>query len=212
MIDIILANINLLFIIGPLVFFSLLTRFTVSLNHQNWVRTFSGSATIILLPIVTYAITSVISGSIALSLGMIGALSIVRFRNPVRSSFELVIFFLMISLGICAAAGIKWLFILGVTSNGVLIIMYFLNSTSQKILNKDMFVRSFAEGNTMATLEIFSSEPLEELLSHRLLASFHASDNRYIYRLSSEENEILKKISKKYINVSGIEEVKFLSL
>lgn len=212
MMDIILANLNLLFIIGPLLFFSLLTRYTVSINHQNWVRTFSGSATLILLPIVTFAITSVISGSIALSLGMIGALSIVRFRNPVRSSFELVIFFLMISLGICAAAGIKWLFILGVTSNAILILMYFLNNLSQKTFQKDMFIRSFAEGNAMATLEISSSEPIDELFSHRLLASFHASENQYMYRLSSEDNNKLKEISKKYIYAESVQEVKFLSV
>ena len=210
--DIVLANIHVLFILGPLLFFSLLTRFTVSLNHQNWVRTFSGSATLILLPIVVYAITSVISGSIALSLGMIGALSIVRFRNPVRSSFELVISFLMISLGICATAGIKWLFILGCTSNGILILMFALNAISQKAFNKDIFIRSFSEGNAMATLEVFSLKPIAELLSHRLLASFHASENQYVYRLSSEENNILKEIAKDYIDAQGVEEVKFLSL
>ena len=61
----------------------------------------------LLLPIVTYAITSVISDNIALSLGMVGALSIVRFRNPVRSPFELSVYFLLISLGICASVSLK---------------------------------------------------------------------------------------------------------
>ena len=48
-----------------------------------------------LLPAITFVITKVIAGNIALSLGMIGALSIVRFRNPVKSSLELTIYFLL---------------------------------------------------------------------------------------------------------------------
>ena len=47
----------------------------------------------ILLSPGIYIITIAISDNWALSLGMIGALSIVRFRNPVRSSFELTLFF-----------------------------------------------------------------------------------------------------------------------
>ena len=48
----------------------------------------------ILLPIIGYTITLIIGSNIALSLGMIGALSIIRFRTPVRSSYELVIYYL----------------------------------------------------------------------------------------------------------------------
>ena len=72
-----------------LLFASLSIRFGLSYLKQNWIKTFSQTATLIFLPIITYTITSVISGNIALSLGMVGALSIIRFRNPVRSPFEL---------------------------------------------------------------------------------------------------------------------------
>ena len=68
---------------------SILIRFLLEISGQRWIKTFSQTATLIILPIVTYIITSVIAGNIALSLGMVGALSIVRFRNPVRSPFEL---------------------------------------------------------------------------------------------------------------------------
>jgi len=40
------------------------------------------------------------SNSIALSLGIIGALSIVRFRHPVKSPLELVIFFVLLTVGV----------------------------------------------------------------------------------------------------------------
>ncbi len=54
----------------------------------------------IVLPVVGFTITLVIGSNIALSLGMLGALSIVRFRTPVRSSYELVIYFLLLTIGI----------------------------------------------------------------------------------------------------------------
>ena len=41
--------------------------------------------TFLLLPATTYVITKVIANNLALSLGMIGALSIVRFRNPEKA-------------------------------------------------------------------------------------------------------------------------------
>ena len=46
-----------------------------------------------LLPVTGFVITSAISNNIALSLGMVGALSIVRFRTPIKNPLELVIYF-----------------------------------------------------------------------------------------------------------------------
>ena len=60
------------------------------------------------LPLIVYVITKVIAGDIALSLGMVGALSIVRFRNPVRSPLELANYFCAITLGIAAGVSLKW--------------------------------------------------------------------------------------------------------
>ena len=52
---------------------------------QNWVVGYHHLVTYLLLPNIAFIITTVIANNIALSLGMIGALSIVRFRNPVKS-------------------------------------------------------------------------------------------------------------------------------
>ena len=60
-----------------------------------------------IIPIITYTITMTIAGNIALSLGMIGALSIVRFRHPVKK-LELVMYFNLITLGIAASVRTKW--------------------------------------------------------------------------------------------------------
>lgn len=70
------------------------------LCNQYWVRSYTQTLVFALLPSVGFLITNVISNSIALSLGMVGALSVVRFRTPVKNPLELVVYFLLITLGI----------------------------------------------------------------------------------------------------------------
>ena len=54
-------------------------RYTLSFAKQSWVMTMHHTLSYCLLPTITMIITILISGNLALSLGMIGALSIVRF-------------------------------------------------------------------------------------------------------------------------------------
>ncbi len=54
-----------------------------------------------LLTIVTAAVIAVVKSSLALSLGLVGALSIVRFRAAIKEPEELVYLFLSIAVGLC---------------------------------------------------------------------------------------------------------------
>tara|TARA_B110000003_G_scaffold64642_1_gene65354 strand:+ start:276 stop:911 length:636 start_codon:yes stop_codon:yes gene_type:complete len=207
--DYIFLNQDKIVAIIVLVLFSLLTRTSVGIHQQNWIKTFSGTMTLILLPIITFAITSVISKNIALSLGMIGALSIVRFRNPVRSSFELVIFFLMLTLGICAAADMRWLVILGLVSNSLIIGAYFINITLAQVFHIKLFETSFSEGNSTNILEVTSATQHSKLFNSPILVSFNRSDGEYIYRLASNDAELLKRISIEFQDNSEVTDIKY---
>ena len=57
-----------------------------------------------LLTIVTTAVIAVVKSSLALSLGLVGALSIVRFRAAIKDPEELVYLFLCIALGLSLGA------------------------------------------------------------------------------------------------------------
>ena len=70
------------------------------LHNQIWTRSKLQFLNFSFLPAITFIITKIISGNIALSLGMVGALSIVRLRTPVKNPFELVSYFFLITLGI----------------------------------------------------------------------------------------------------------------
>ena len=52
----------------------------------------------------TLLVIAVVKSSLALSLGLVGALSIVRFRTPIKEPEELAYIFLAIALGLCLGA------------------------------------------------------------------------------------------------------------
>ena len=58
------------------------------------------SSIIPILSATTYLVILIVKSSLALSLGLVGALSIVRFRTPVKEPEDLVYLFLSIAIGI----------------------------------------------------------------------------------------------------------------
>ena len=76
------------------------------ITNKSFLKNIHHFLTFCMLPTITLIITKSISGNIALALGMVGALSIVRFRNPVRSPYELTMYFLLITLGITTSVNI----------------------------------------------------------------------------------------------------------
>jgi hypothetical protein len=62
-----------------------------------------------LLTLVTIAVIAVVKSSLALSLGLVGALSIVRFRAAIKDPEELVYLFLCIGVGLALGAEQPWL-------------------------------------------------------------------------------------------------------
>lgn len=64
------------------------------------------------MPVITAAIMLAMQSNLVISLGMVGALSIVRFRNAVKDSSDLAYLFWSISMGIIAGAGLFELAIL----------------------------------------------------------------------------------------------------
>lgn len=87
---------------------SLLFSLFISFSYRKYSfginrSTFIISNTILLSIIVTLII-SVVKSSLALSLGLVGALSIVRFRNAVKDPLELLIYFSAIGVGLSIGA------------------------------------------------------------------------------------------------------------
>ena len=202
--ELIPQNSDKIFAIIVLIFISILVRILLQVLGQKWIMTTAHTCTLVLLPILTYIITSVISGNIALSLGMVGALSIVRFRNPVRSPLELSVYFGSITMGIAASVSIIWLlFFVGAISLAVLSLI-FVNYFNLKILGKNFFTTSFSEGNSLSTLEIKSLISLKQLDESNLLTFKNSTKNDVHYVLCSNSYEELLKIQSLFENDNNI--------
>lgn len=69
----------------------------------------SFNVSLILMCVITAAIIVTIQSSVVVSLGMVGALSIVRFRTAVKDPLDLIFMFWSISVGIICGAGLPGL-------------------------------------------------------------------------------------------------------
>ncbi len=179
------------------IFLGLLLRLSLSFCNQNWASTYHSTMSFIMLPLIAFTITKVIGGSIPLALGMVGALSIVRFRHPVRNAFELVMYFALITIGITASVKIK--FAIGLTFLLILIIIFsrILDKLFKKY-NKNIYSFSFSEGELYNNLEVILSEKKNDLSKSKTLSQeIHDEENNiYIYKFCSpDRKQIVNKVN-----------------
>jgi len=102
------------------------------------------------LPIIGCAITTVIGTNIALSLGMVGALSIIRFRTPVRSPYELILYFALLTMGITMSVNFKYTLILFIS---LISFKLFYHLVIQKI-SKPFLKNKFSKDKTNVNFTI----------------------------------------------------------
>jgi hypothetical protein len=175
-----------------LIFSGLLLRYTLVYVGQAWAKTHAQTITFMILPIITYVITKTISGNIALSLGMIGALSIVRFRHPVKSALELVIYFDLITLGIATSVRTKWAIQLIICTIAIIIIAKVAQNLFKK-RGQNFYENSFSEGSSSNILEIFANKSISIVENNKnLINSIQDHANKqFIYRMSFENKKDL---------------------
>ena len=106
-------------VIGMFIFISYV------ISHKGTIYSKKFGVTLIVLTVMTGTVMTVIGNNIALSLGMVGALSIVRYRTAVKDPMDLLYLFWAITSGIAAGAGMYVLvFVAGLVMIGMLALFY----------------------------------------------------------------------------------------
>ena len=194
--------------IAILVFGGLLLRFSLTLTGQAWAKSHAQTVAFMILPLITFVITKTITGNIALSLGMIGALSIVRFRHPVKSALELIMYFDLITIGIATSVRTKWAIqlILGT------ILIIFTVKIVQKIyqkFGKSFYNVSFNEGISLNSIEIFAKEKIDLIEKDNNLTTLfdNSSEGEIIYRLTFENKNQLQLFKNKIEGLKSINKI-----
>lgn len=75
------------------------------LSHSGSIYSAKFNVSLMALTVITTTVMIVIGNNIALSLGMVGALSIVRFRTAIKDSRDTIYIFWAIVVGICCGSG-----------------------------------------------------------------------------------------------------------
>ncbi len=186
----------------------LLLRFSLVATGQAWAKSHAQTVAFLVLPIITYVITKTIAGNIALSLGMIGALSIVRFRHPVKSALELIMYFALITIGIAASVRTKWAIQLVICTVVIIFLVKFVQNFFKK-KGKSFYSTSFNEGMSLNSIEIIAKEPIQDLEGNINLSSYFndKTTNEYVYRLSFENKEELKNFKDGIKDTKGINRI-----
>ena len=146
-------------------FFSLLVGLYIYLVYRFLTKkTFyskSFNISLVLMSVITAAIILTVQSSVVISLGMVGALSIVRFRTAVKDPMDLVFLFWSISVGIICGAGlVEVAIILSLAATAVIMVLdripviktpmiLIVNATS----DADTNIASQVKSNTSAYIE-----------------------------------------------------------
>ncbi len=86
--------------------------------------------TLIALTMITSVVILAVTSNVVLSLGMVGALSIVRFRTAIKDPLDIAFLFWSIGAGIVLAAGMIPLAVIGSVVIG-LVLLFFVNKKTQ---------------------------------------------------------------------------------
>lgn len=84
----------------------------------------SFGVTLIALALITTLLILAVSSNVVLSLGMVGALSIVRFRTAIKEPMDIAFLFWAIAAGIVLAAGLIPLAVVGSLFVGVVLLVF----------------------------------------------------------------------------------------
>ena len=194
--------------LGILVFGGLLLRFSLTLTGQAWAKSHAQTVAFMILPLITFVITKTITGNIALSLGMIGALSIVRFRHPVKSALELIMYFDLITIGIATSVRTKWAIQLILGTMLIIFAVKIVQKIYQKF-GKSFYNVSFNEGLSLNSIEIFAKEKIDLIEKDNNLSTLfdNTTEGEIIYRLTFENKKQLQLFKNKIEGIKSINKI-----
>jgi len=149
-----------------------------------------------ILGIATTIVITVVKSSLALSLGLVGALSIVRFRTPIKEPEELTYIFLCIGIGLATGADQYFAAIIGFLLTAFLI--YFSN-LNKKNKHSQQYIRLSIKSFRISDL----NKLIELIANHSKRIDFHnitVSSNEDI----DDTNLIISIIPNQFSDIENI--------
>lgn len=150
------------------------------------------SRVLVLVSLTTMIIITIVKGSLALSLGLVGALSIVRFRTAIKEPEELAYFFMVISIGLGIGAGQLVVTIIGTLFLSLVIVFINRQKTTEVLQNLIIRFQQQEENDLEKAIKLLKKHATE-LELRRLDEDDQLSEVSFAIRFSSPDNLLSAK-------------------
>ncbi len=142
----------LAFGIGMFIFFVYKKTFTGVMYSSSF------GVTLIAMTMITTVVILAVTSNVVLSLGMVGALSIVRFRTAIKEPLDIAYLFWSLTAGITLAAGLIILALVGSLAIGTMLLL-FVNKKSYR--NPYIVVSSCRDSNSEQEAKAFLQKQVQ---------------------------------------------------
>jgi len=153
-------------------------------------NTFQIANSLPVLSLIVFFVILIVKSSLALSLGLVGALSIVRFRTPIKEPEELIYLFLAIAIGLGFGAG--QILPSGIITISIFVIIwFFVGNKNNKISSEYNLVISCdqLDKSKKSISNEYISDNLKKYFKNFNLIKYESNENKstFIIKLFTED-------------------------
>ncbi|MBR3317042.1 MAG: DUF4956 domain-containing protein [Atopobiaceae bacterium] len=162
-------------------------------------RTFQGvmysssfAVTLVALTMITTLVILAVTSNVVLSLGMVGALSIVRFRTAIKEPLDIAFLFWSIAVGIVLAAGLIPLAVIGSVLVGVVLLV--LVNKKPHLNPYIVVVRCDGDASEKAARELLASRCKKSVVKSKSVRAGEVELNMEV-RLGNESTDFVNELA-----------------
>lgn len=184
-VDVLLA-LGLSFVLGLFIFM------VYKKTYSGVMYSDSFGVSLIAMSMITSLVIIAVTSNVVLSLGMVGALSIVRFRTAIKEPMDIAFLFWAIAVGIVLGAGLLALAVIGSVIVGIIIVVF---STRKLGDTPYILVVNCENAETeKATNELIVAEAKKSVLKSKSVSKA-GIELTYEVRIKNDDTSFVNKIS-----------------
>ncbi len=177
---------TLAFAMGVLIFYVYKKSFTGVMYSSSF------GLLLITLPMITALVILAVTSNIVLSLGMVGALSIVRFRTAIKEPLDIAFLFWSIAVGIVLAAGLIPLAVFGSVFIGMVMVLF----SNKKAYDSPYIAVVTCDGETAEeSVQNFLAGSVKKSVIKSKTVSKGIIELNYEVRLKNEDTKFVNRLS-----------------
>ena len=195
----IIFNVLVSAVLGMFIFVSYM------ITHRGTIYSKKFNASLIVMTVLTGTVMTVIGNNIALSLGMVGALSIVRFRTAIKDSRDTLYIFWTVIVGICCGVGDYLVAAIGSAITFIVLLIFGLIKSDNRML---VIIRAARSRQATIQAHMFA------LFKRKAILRVRNTDDENIEFIYEINQNLLRKVEEKgenlidsIYNLGGVEYV-----